>query len=191
MGKHRSKQSLQSLWRGPSGARMPEDFYWTPPVATEALLDVERFTSQVWEPACGQGHISRVLEDRGHIVTSSDLVDRGYGESGVDFLSETRRVSNIVTNPPYRLGREFVEHSLECATRKVAMLLRINFLETETRMHLFNDLPFSRLWVFATRVRMGSSKHPGGLGGGVCYAWFVWDQSYVGEPTVGWLKVKR
>lgn len=36
----------------------PYNFYPTPPPVTEALLEVEDFGSQVWEPACGDGAIS-------------------------------------------------------------------------------------------------------------------------------------
>ena len=87
---------------GSSPGRNWQDFYPTPPEATEALLSVEQFTGGVWEPACGDGAISRVLEARGFTVTSSDLVDRGYGEPRRDFLlfPAYRCIDNIITNPP-------------------------------------------------------------------------------------------
>jgi hypothetical protein len=60
--------------------RHPEDFYPTPPAGTLALLGVEKFRGKIWEPACGDGRMSRVLEESGLSMMSSDLYDRGYGE---------------------------------------------------------------------------------------------------------------
>jgi hypothetical protein len=67
--------------------RADHDFYPTPPEAVRALLSVEQFDGTIWEPACGDGAISRELEAHGHNVVSTDLIDRGYGQSGSDFLS--------------------------------------------------------------------------------------------------------
>jgi hypothetical protein len=66
------------------------DFFPTPAWATHALLENERFEGEVWECACGDGAMSRVLESRALPVISSDLYERGYGESGRDFLTATR-----------------------------------------------------------------------------------------------------
>ena len=88
--------------------RAPDDFYPTPPEGTWALLSAIRFKGNIWEPACGDGSISRVLEAAGYEVTSTDLVDRGYGTSPVDFLLDYRtKADNIVTNPPFKLVDEF------------------------------------------------------------------------------------
>lgn len=62
------------------------DFYATEPKAVGLLLQREKFSEKIWEPACGQGHISKVLMAHGYKVLSSDLVNRGYGYTGVDFL---------------------------------------------------------------------------------------------------------
>ena len=59
--------------------RVPHDFYPTPPEAVRALLSVETFEGSIWEPACGDGAISKVLLEAGHEVVSTDLIDRGYG----------------------------------------------------------------------------------------------------------------
>src|ERR1700731_2628347 len=77
------------------------DFFPTPEWATYALIDNEQFEGEIWEPACGDGAMVRVLAMRGNPVTASDLFDRGFGQSGVDFLSSKRLADNIVTNPPY------------------------------------------------------------------------------------------
>lgn len=87
----------------PSGnRRAPFEFYPTPPEATRALLSVESFNGSIWEPACGNGAISKVLIEAGYDVVSTDLIDRGYGAGGHDFLkSDNPLARNIITNPPY------------------------------------------------------------------------------------------
>ena len=77
------------------------DFFPTPAWATFALADNEKFVGDIWECACGDGAMSRVLAMNGNRVESSDLYQRGFGEPGVDFFDTTRRAANIVTNPPY------------------------------------------------------------------------------------------
>lgn len=78
------------------------EFYPTPPEATRALLSVESFEGSIWEPACGDGAISKVLEAAGYQVISTDLIDRGYGAGGHNFLKSDRPLAkNIITNPPY------------------------------------------------------------------------------------------
>ena len=85
--------------------RAAHDFYPTPPEATRALLSVEVFHGTVWEPACGDGAIAKVLHAEGYDVVSTDLIDRGYGTGNIDFLQEKQpRARNIITNPPYGRG---------------------------------------------------------------------------------------
>ena len=82
--------------------RVPHDFYPTPPEAVRALLSVETFEGSIWEPACGDGAISKVLLAAGYNVVSTDLIDRGYGIGGRDFLKSDRPLAkHIITNPPY------------------------------------------------------------------------------------------
>jgi len=78
------------------------EFYPTPPEAVRALLSVERFDGSIWEPACGDGAISKVLVEAGYQVVSTDLIGRGYGQGGLNFLKSTKPLAkNIITNPPY------------------------------------------------------------------------------------------
>lgn len=165
------------------------DFFPTPPWATHALLQYEYFKGDIWEPACGNGAMSSALKSTGNKVISSDLSDRGYGEAGVDFLEDTRRVPNIITNPPYNIAQKFVEHALELADNKVAMLLRLAFLESVGRANtLFADSPPSRIWVFSERVTFYVNGIKTGADGPTAHAWFVWDKNSVGETKLGWLK---
>lgn len=174
------------------GAREKDDFYATPPQSTKALLGVEKFDGPIWEPACGDGAICRVLSEAGHEVVATDLVDRGFGTWRVDFLMEYQsRTPNIVTNPPFKLASQFARKALQLTTGKVCLLLKVGFLEGIERADLFDELPFARLWVFRRRqtfLRNGDeSVLMNGAGGMIAYGWFVWDHSYVGKPTLGWI----
>ena len=170
--------------------RERDDFYPTPPAATEALLRVEAFSGLIWEPACGDGAISKVLESAGHEVLSSDLIDRGYGRPGVDFLLDYQTTApNIITNPPFKHAEDFVRHVLTRATSKVAMLCRLAWLEGKARRDLFENSPLSNVWVFSNRVPMlrGGDQMMKGGGGMIAFAWYVWDHSHLGRPSLGWI----
>jgi len=168
--------------------REKDDFYPTPPHATQALLAVEKFEGGIWEPACGDGAISKVLEAAGYPVVSTDLVDRSYGFSRRDFLMEWKpEAPNIITNPPFKLGIQFVRKALELTTGKVAILARLAFLEGAERRELYDNSPIARVWVFSSRVTMFRSGQDTGGSSMIAFAWFVWDHSYAGKPTIGWL----
>src|SRR4051812_44900794 len=109
------------------------DFFPTPAWATYALVENERFTGEIWEAACGNGAMSRVLETTGAQVSSSDLYDRGFGEAGHDFLRPKRHADNIITNPPYNCAEGFVKSGVKFARQKFALLLRLAFLEGANR----------------------------------------------------------
>jgi len=173
--------------------RETHDFYPTWPAATAALLKVERFAGPVWEPACGDGAMSRVMEAAGLTVISTDLIDRAYGEGGRDFLMEWQpRAPNIVTNPPFRWARQFVDRSLMLTTGKVALFLRLAFLEGVDRGTWLPTTPLARVWVMSRRVPMQRGKISGdGDGHGVvAFAWFVWEHGHQGPPVLGFLDWK-
>lgn len=62
--------------------REENDFYATDPLATYLLCEKERFSTTVWEPCVGMGHIAEVLKQCGYNVKCSDIVDRGYVSGG-------------------------------------------------------------------------------------------------------------
>jgi hypothetical protein len=117
--------------RKADGTHRPDhSFYRTPPPVTHGLLAAERFQRVIWEFACGDGSISKVLIENGHEVISTDLIDRGYGEGGRDFLQERkRRADAAVTNPPFERADEFAQHLIKLGVRKFALLCRLQWLE--------------------------------------------------------------
>jgi hypothetical protein len=123
------------------GERRENDFYPTPAEPTVALLPlIADFPKRVWEPACGDGGIAVELERGGFEVVGTDLVDRGYGEGGVDFLQTTeRRADAVITNPPFgELAHPFVQHAFDLGVEHVAMLFNINFWSAAVRTPLWN-----------------------------------------------------
>ena len=161
------------------GDRQKDDYYATPPEATDALLSVESFKGNIFEPCCGEGHISKRLIERGYTVESSDLVDRGYGIPKRDFLFEREKRDNIITNPPYA--------KMSLARYKTALLLKITFLEGVAREEFFQRHPPVRVWVFSRRLSLlkDGQSYKGGM---MCLAWFVWETGSTKPPQIGWIK---
>lgn len=178
--------------------REVNDYYATEPRATELLLEVESFNSLIWECACGGGHISRVLEKHGHKVISSDIVDRGYqGTLIIDFLadeiSSPIHFGDIITNPPYKYAKEFVEQALKFIENgcKVAMFLKLTFLESKKRRELFEKHPPKVIYVSSSRLQCAMNgdfeTYKKGTGTAIAYAWYVWEKGYQGNTIVKWI----
>ncbi len=168
------------------------DFYPTPRWATQALVDHESFEGEIWEPACGDGDMAKVLSEAGLNVFSSDLYDREFGASDIDFLKSNLVFDNIITNPPYNLAGEFVLHALRQAEKKVAFLLRLAFLEGAARQkNIFQKTPLVRVWVFSERVTFYPKGEERSSGGTTAYAWFVWEHGHIGSPEIKWISLGR
>lgn len=165
------------------------DYFPTPRWATFALMDNESFRGDVWECACGDGAMARVIEEAGHKTLSTDLYERGYGEAGHDFLKATRTSSNIITNPPYNSAEGFVVQGVKQSKHKFALLLRLAFLEGANRAKtIFDRTPPSRVWVFSERITFyPTGVEPKGSGT-TAYAWFVWDKDAPGRTELKWFK---
>lgn len=173
--------------------RENDDYYATEPKAAELLLTLEKFNKNIWEPACGEGHLSRVFENSGYNVNSSDLIDRGYGKSGVDFLQiDEPWFGDIITNPPYKYAQEFIEQALRLIPNgnKVAMFLKIQFLEGKGRKNLFVTQPPKTVYVSSSRLLCAKNaefeKMKEGGGSAVAYAWYIWEKGFVGTTELKW-----
>ncbi len=179
--------------------RNANDWYVEPPWIVHALLDAEPFGGDdappIWDPACGRGTIPRIANERGMIGFGSDLVDRGYSRFSLgtmDFLTCARRTDNhIVSNPPYGILQEFVDHALTLTTGKVAVLARLAWLEGISRREWFHGTNLSRVLVSSARVccppgeiapAFDATKWP--TGGAIAYAWFIWGRDHAPEPTL-------
>ncbi|MBZ9748204.1 hypothetical protein LB516_23495 [Mesorhizobium sp. CO1-1-7] len=165
------------------------DYFPTPAWATHALMENETFTGEIWESACGDGAMSRVLETRGNPVRSSDLYNRGFGEAGIDFNIAKMRADNIVTNPPYNSAESFVRSGVKLARNKFALLLRLAFLEGANRANtIFAESPPARVWVFSERITFYPAGAVQAGSGTTAYAWFVWDKSSPAKTELKWFQ---
>jgi len=173
--------------------RQNEDYYATDPKAAEWLLKLEKFSDNIWECACGEGHLSRVFEINGYNVKSTDLIDRGYGEGSLDFLAIDNMEWNgdIITNPPYKYAKEFIEKALQIIPEgnKIAMFLKIQFLESKGRKNLFVTHPPKTVYVSCSRLLCAKNaefnKNDKG-GGAVSYAWYIWEKGFKGTTELKW-----
>lgn len=108
---------------------------------------------------------------------------------GVSFLDRVGNGHDIVTNPPYNIATEFVEHAIKQSNGKVAMFLKLSFLESSRRYKLFTTTPLKYVYVFCKRVQLyPEGKDIPKNSGTIAYAWYVWDKNYIGEPVIKWIK---
>lgn len=166
-----------------------QENFWTPPWATRALM--ERVLPQlgmhpkghtdrrIWEPACGEGHMSEVLMEYSELVYASDI--HQYGENAVkDFLNDgPQPVAHdwIITNPPFRgdLAERFVLRALDLAYTGVAMFVAMQFLESTGRFdRIFKDRPPTLVSFFAERVNCCKGRWDPDGSTDAAYVWLVW-----------------
>ena len=159
--------------------RKERDLYETPEWVTAALIPhLSADIKMVWEPACGSGKMVRALESAGYAVRATDI------DGGVDFLGCVEQWFTgdaIITNPPYKHAREFIERAF-CHARHVAMLLRTDFDHAKTRQHLFTG-SFAKKIVLTKRIKwFEDSKGQPSFN----HAWFIWNRSHQGPPTLAY-----
>ncbi len=174
-------------------ARHDHDYYATEPKAMELLLKEERFAPVIWECACGEGHLAKVLEKAGYEVIATDLIYRGYGNARpANFLKETLIgfEGDIITNPPYKFALEFVKKALDSVKpgRKVAMFLKLQFLEGKARKQFFLNNPPKVVYVSSSRLLCAMNGEFEKIkSSAVAYAWFVWEKGFSGNPIIKWI----
>ena len=154
------------------------------------MLEHETFNENIWECACGNGKLSERLKEKGFNVRSTDLIYRDYGEKeSIDFLTQNQVFDgDIITNPPYNLALEFVEKALDLSNRKVAMFMKIQFLETKKRyLRLFKDNPPKKVLVFVKRMACYREDDTSFKSSAICFCWIVWDKEYDGDTILEWI----
>lgn len=165
--------------------RQPNDLYETPAWVTEAVLPhIPSWVKHIWEPACGSGKMATVFRSAGYAVCATDIT-KGVKK---DFLKHPplplehkwRGYYGIITNPPYKQAREFIEHALTCADF-VAMMLPVNYDCAKTRQHLFGKChDFDRKIILTKRIvffeRPGAAPSEN-------HAWYIWDRTKTASAT--------
>ena len=170
--------------------RHKEDYYATDPKSIKDLSEFVNIEWIVWENACWEWNLSKELIKLNTVnkVISTDLINRWYWEQ-LDFFKELDIETEpdwIISNPPYKHWKEWIQKSLEYAPN-VAMLMKLVFLESANRYEFFKVswlkkvLVYSkRLWVYKDNIKTKNSWL-------VAYAWFVFDREYKGKPEIEWI----
>lgn len=130
---------------GPRGFPKQLDYFPTPPWAVRAgcrflaaELGEPLEQREVWEPACGEGHMVRGLVDSFGCVHASDVREYAPGQAVHDFLQPGPapfRCDWVFTNPPFKTAARFVMRGLEVARSGVVMFVRSSFTEGDERYH--------------------------------------------------------
>lgn len=143
------------------------------------------------------GHIAEVIKEYcpNSEITATDLVYRGYGEGNIDFLTNNfdRKFDVVITNPPFKHAKEFVERALELTNNQVIMLLKIQFLESKARKDFLENSPLKYVYVYSERqhtMKDGLERNPLNnkkWSSTLLLAWFVWEIGYTGSPIIKWI----
>lgn len=183
----------------PEAEREELDYYATDPYAITKAIQIFKeigLSHNVWECACGEGHLAKELEKNGYIVKSTDIADRGYGDV-LDFLpANCKWDGDILTNPPFKLATKFIEHAMDCITdgHLAVFFLKVQFLETAKRAELFKQCGLKYLVVNSERICCAKNgefdkyfkrgRNGAYRGGTQLYCWFVFQKGFSGEPTI-------
>ena len=165
-------------------AKDKDDIFPTPEWVTEALMQNVEFDGLVYEPACGYGHMAKVIE-KWNKCRASEKNDLGYGEVR-DFLENPPKMQNCITNPPYSHVKEVIDTALANTTGKVAMLCRIEFLSAQSRQGWFNKFPPAEILILGRRLQCWIKKAQdfSGATSAFSHIWIIWDCSRKVEQTI-------
>lgn len=98
---------------------------------------------------------------------------------------------DIITNPPYKYALEFAVKALETVRKggKVALFLKLLFLEGKKRKEFFKKYPPKRIYVSSSRITCAKNgdfeKYDDG--GAIAYAWYIWQKGYKGDTVIKWI----
>jgi hypothetical protein len=168
--------------------RWDRDWYVEPRWASAALFAAVRFKGPIHDPCCGEGRIVESARTAGYSATGSDIADRGFGETGVDFLADTTPRETLVFNPPSALTERFITHALEVAAEAVVLIVPVPFLCSQRRHRLFTEHPPKCIYFHSRRPSMppGGTEIPA-AGGTTDYCWIDWWKGRRGPTEAKWL----
>lgn len=173
--------------------RRERDLYETPAWVTEVLMPhVPERCGRIWEPASGAGKMADILHVWQDSVFRSDIhqIEGARLDLVGDFLQincmQGLDTQAIITNPPYNLAQQFIEHALgltrDCCGF-VAMLLRCDFDHAKSRAHLFAE---HDAWCKKLVLRRRIQWFDGGSSPSFNHAWYIWDWKHEGPATLAY-----
>lgn len=162
------------------------DYYPTPGWATRALFVHVKpgITGQVWEPACGGGHMLNVIKEYHSSAIGTDIQ-----HDGLDFITRKPLECDwIITNPPYNIGAAFVKRALDVANVGVAIFVRYSFLEGQARYaELYSKNPPTKISQFTERVALVEGHVSKTAGSAVPYVWLIWLKNSAASTIFTWI----
>jgi hypothetical protein len=171
--------------------RADNDFYATDPTAINDLLQYESFSGSIWEPAAGNGHLTDRLRELGYEVNESDIIDRNNRKFLIiDFLNTNLNLGdNIITNPPYKFALEFIQKSIDIlqSGKKIAMFLKLTFLEGQKRAKFFKEFPPETVYVYSARKQCAKNGIFKKNESSIAYAWFIWRKDVFNNTVIKWI----
>jgi hypothetical protein len=180
---------------GAKNERQEHDYYATHPQAVRDFLtalkrDNITLNKNIWECACGEGHMANVFVENGYKVYATDLINRGYG--GIhDFLkTEFPYYGDIFTNPPFKFAEEFAYKGNELLTDNnlFGLFVKIQFLESKSRKELFEKYPPKYIYVYSERQQCSMNGDFENLKAKTqAYIWVIWEKGYKGETITRWI----
>ena len=193
--------SLNLIMGARNGAktqRQEHDYYATEPNAVRIFLnklkqDCVTLNKNIWECACGEGHMAEVFKEYGYTVMSTDLIDRGYGKVQNFLEHDLLKIfkTDIFTNPPFKQATEFAYKGIETlgtAGDKLGLFLKIQFLESQERRKLFDKYPPKYIYVYSDRQQCSMNGDFENLKAKTQdYIWVIWEKDYKGETIIRWI----
>lgn len=179
------------------GERQAEDFYATPRIAIEKMLNKLTelnisLPNTIIEPSVGNGAIANVLLEKGHDIIPYDIVDRGFPNTNVvNFLEVKNRPEEeiaIVANFPFSDILNHTEHSLSLLNKGeyLISLAKIQFLETKKREKMFRDNPPKYVLVFSERIACRKNDQVAD-NSAICFCWYIFEKGWKGMPMIDWI----
>lgn len=154
--------------------RKDSDFYPTPSEPIQALINTGLIPKgNLWECACGEGHMAKVFVENRYNVAASDINETGYGVQK-DFLETQLPWENcsIVTNPPFNMSHKFIEHAYKLQPEVFALLLKANYYHAKKRIELFKQCPPSYILALTWRVDFCFGER--GNAPPMDCSWYIW-----------------
>jgi len=184
----------------PNSKREDNDFYATNPKALKLFLQSLKkdniiLNKHIWECACGKGHLSEELKKQKYKVFSSDLINRGYGDTPLDFTkTNLKHYGDILTNPPFKLAEEFIEKGMSLINKgnKLILFLKIQFIEGQKRRELFRKYNIKFIYAHSSRQQCSMNADFKNLKATTqFYAWYIFEKGYTGDTILRWIDSKE
>lgn len=187
--------TMSSGIRADGKPREINDYYATHPQAVRDFLTALKrdnviLNNNIWECACGEGHMANVFVENGYKVYATDLINRGYGGIHNFLKTEFPYYGDIFTNPPFKLAEEFAYKGNELLTDNnlFGLFVKIQFLESKSRKELFEKYPPKYIYVYSERQQCSMNGDFENLKAKTqAYIWVIWEKDYKGETITRWI----